>query len=126
MILVCLHTLNLHIKSLKRVEMVQNRKLENVKVAYLSSGTDPDKVNFNYSAYKLNDVEEKVLSRGLKFSVRPEKLKYCEFLMPFEKLATSLKTVPLETKSSISTLSGQSSKVLAFPLFMVMILCISP
>ena len=66
---------NLNIKSLKRVEMVQNRKLENLKIAYLSSGIDPDKVIFNYSAYTLNAVEKKVLSRGLKFSVRPENLK---------------------------------------------------
>ena len=75
--------------------MVQNRKLENRKIAYLSSGIDPDKVIFNYSSYMLNEVEKKVLSRGLKFSVRSEKLNYCEFLTPFEKLATSLKNRPV-------------------------------
>ena len=86
---------NFNIKSLKRVEIVQNRKLENLKREYLATGIDPDKVIFNCSTYSLNPVEKKVLSRGLKFSIRPDKLDYCEFLTPFEKLARSLKNRPI-------------------------------
>ena len=82
-------------KSLKRVEIVQNRKLENLKLEYLAAGIDPDTVIFNYSTYNLNDIEKKVLSRGLKFSIRPDKLDYCDFLTPFEKLAISLKNRPI-------------------------------
>ncbi len=74
---------------------MQNRKLENLKREYLASGIDPDKVIFNCSTYSLNPVEKKVLSRGLKFSIRPDKLDYCEFLTPFEKLARSLKNRPI-------------------------------
>ena len=76
---------------------MQNRKLENLKREYLASCIDPDKVMFNYSTYILNDVEKKVLLRGLKFSKRPDKLDYCEFLTPFEKLAMlrpGLKALP--------------------------------
>ena len=81
--------------SMKRVEIVQNRKLETLKQEYLATGIDPDKVIFNYSDYVLNPVEKKVLSRGLKFSIRPDKLDYCDFLTPFEKLARDLKNRPI-------------------------------
>ena len=80
---------------MKRVEIVQNRKLETLKQEYLATGIDPDKVIFNYSDYVLNPVEKKVLSRGLKFSIRPDKLDYCDFLTPFEKLARDLKNRPI-------------------------------
>ena len=82
-------------KSMKRVEIVQNRKLDNLKQEYLATGIDPDKVIFNYSDYTLNPMEKKVLSRGLRFSIRPDKLDYCDFLTPFEKLARDLKNRPI-------------------------------
>ena len=84
-----------NIKSLKRVEIVQNRKLENLKREYLASVIDFDKVIFNYSTYILNDVEKKEPSRGLKFSIRRDKLDYCNFPTPFEKQAISLKNRPI-------------------------------
>ena len=37
-----------------------------------------------------------MLSRGLKFSIRPDKLDCCDFLTPFEKLAISLKNRPID------------------------------
>ena len=37
-----------------------------------------------------NDIEKKVLSRGLKFGIRPESLDYCQALTPLEKLVRSL------------------------------------
>ena len=61
----------------------------------MATGIDHDKVIFNYSDYALNSVEKKVLSRGLKFSIRPDKLDYCDFLTPFEKLARDLKNRPI-------------------------------
>ena len=80
-----------NIKSTRRVEIIQNRKLERLKQEYLSEGINPDKVIFNYSSYVLNDIEKKVLSRGLKFCVPPDKLDYCQTLTPFERLARTLK-----------------------------------
>ena len=61
----------------------------------MATGIDPDKVIFNYSKYSLNNVEKKVLSRSLRFSIYPNKLSYCSFLTPFEKLARSIKAMPL-------------------------------
>ena len=83
-------------KSLRRVEFTQNRKLENLKREYLASGINPEKVIFNYSSYSPDEFEKKVLSRGLKFSIYPNKLDYCSFLTPFEKLAIHLKNKPID------------------------------
>ena len=49
-----------NIKSLKRTEAVQNRKLDILKREYLATGIDPNKVIFNYSSYDLNDIEKKL------------------------------------------------------------------
>ena len=84
-----------NIKSLKRTEAVQNRKLDTLRREYLATGIDPNNVIFNLSSYTLNDIEKKALSRGLKFCLRPEKLDYCNFLTPFEKLSRNLKSKPI-------------------------------
>ena len=84
-----------NVNSLKCAEAVQNRKLETLKREYLATGRDPDKVIFNYSNYTFNEIEKKVLSRGLKFSSRLGKLDHSSFLTPFEKLAINLKNRPI-------------------------------
>ena len=42
-----------------------------------------------------------MLSRGLKFGIRPEKLDYCQTLTPFEKLVRSLKDQTIGSGSRI-------------------------
>ena len=88
-----------NLKSLKRTETTQQRKLDRLTTEYLATGVDPDKVIFNYSKYSLSNIEKKVLSRGLRFSIYPNKLGYCSFLTPFEKLARSIKAMPLSNGS---------------------------
>ena len=66
------------IKAMLRSEDVQNQKLHYLKQKYLSEGINPDMGIFNYSSYELNDIEKKVLSRGLKFGIGPEKLGCCQ------------------------------------------------
>ena len=85
-----------NIKSLKRTEAVQNRKLDILKREYFATGIDPNKVTFNYSSYDLNDIEKKALSCGLEFCLRPDKFDYCGFLTPFEKLAINLRNRPID------------------------------
>ena len=89
---------NNNIKSTLRSEINQKRKLECLKEEYLSEGINPYIVIFNYSSYVLNDIEKKVLSRGLKFCVHPDKLDYCQTLAPFEKLTRTLKNQLLIAK----------------------------
>ena len=48
-----------------------------------SIGThDTDKVIFIYSSYKLSDIENKLLVRGLNFALSPVKLNYADYLTP--------------------------------------------
>ena len=55
---------------------------------------DPDKVIFNYSSYKLSDIEKKVLVRGLNFALPPVKLNYRDYLTPFELLFRDVSIKP--------------------------------
>ena len=41
---------------------------------------------FNFSSYELNDVEKRVLCKGLNFLVKPKSIEYSRFLQLFELL----------------------------------------
>ena len=56
---------------------------------------DPDKVIFNYSSYKLPDIEKKVLVRGLNFVLPPVKLNYADYLTPLELLFRDVAKLPV-------------------------------
>ena len=88
-----------NLKSLKRIETTQQRKLDRLITEHLATGVDPDKVILSYSKYSLCNIEKKVLSRGLQFSIYPNKLGHCSFLTPFEKLARSITAMPLPNGS---------------------------
>ena len=61
-----------------------------------SIGThDPDKVIFNYSSYKLSNIEKNVLARGLNFALPPVKLNYGDYLTPFELLFRDVTKLPV-------------------------------
>ena len=46
---------------------------------------------FNFSSYKLNDVEKCVLCKRLNFSVKPKSIEYSKFLLSFELLFRDVK-----------------------------------
>ena len=52
----------------------------------INDGHDPNKVVFNFSSYKLSEVEKSILCKGVNFSVKPKSIEYSEFLLPFELL----------------------------------------
>ena len=56
---------------------------------------DPGKVIFNYSSYKLSDIEKKVLVRGLNFALPPVRLNYADDLTPFELLFRDVAKLPV-------------------------------
>ena len=68
-----------------------------------SSIPDPDKVIFNYSSRQLTDTEKNLLARGLNFLVRPRKLRFCDFLIPFEKLFRLIKNEDVSQTSRVVT-----------------------
>ena len=61
---------------LVNIKKVHYKKLHALGKDNSVGAHDPDKVIFNYSSYKLPDIEKKVLVRGLKFALPPVKLNY--------------------------------------------------
>ena len=73
-----------NIKTIKRVEEVQNYKLSELMRTKLQH--DPEKVIYNYSSYDLAQTEISLLLKGLNFSLPPQKLKFENHLLPLELL----------------------------------------
>ena len=78
-------------KVLSRTKLVQERKLLKIGFQSMSDGHhDPKKVIFNFSYRQLTESEEKLLSKGLNFSLPPKTLNYGDALLPFELLYKSM------------------------------------
>ena len=52
---------------------------------------DHQKVIFNFSSYNLSEHEKNVLCKVLNFAIKPNKIEYSEYLVPFELLYRDLK-----------------------------------
>ena len=73
-----------NIKTIKRVEGIQNYKLSELMGRKLQN--DPKRVIHNFSSYQLSDSEKFLLCTGLNFSLPPKGLKFENYLLPFELL----------------------------------------
>ena len=73
-----------NIKTINRVEGIQNYKLSELMGKKLQH--DPKKVIHNFSSYQLSDTEKLLLCKGLNFSLPPKRLKFENYLPPFELL----------------------------------------
>lgn len=71
-------------KAIKKVESVQNYKLSELMGSHLSH--DPSSVIRNYSSHVLTDDQKSLLIKGLNFAMPPKKLKYQDYLLPYELL----------------------------------------
>ena len=80
---------NLNTKKLKAVKVVHERKLFNLGLIKVEE-LNPNKVVYNYSRISLSQRLVYLLSKGLKFSIPRPKLKFSQFLLPFEKLLRHL------------------------------------
>jgi hypothetical protein len=86
-------------KKLRHHEKIQHKKLFRLCGDVSKSSTpDPDKVIFNYSSCTLTVTEKNLLALGLNFSLPPRKLRFCDFLTPFEKLLKFIKKETIATK----------------------------
>ena len=79
-----------NVEAMEKMELKQNLKLsklfeENIK-------HDPKQVIHNYSSYKLTQEQESALIKGLNFALPPKKLKYEDYMLPFELLYRDFKT----------------------------------
>lgn len=73
-------------RKVRRVRLVQEKKLINLGLKSSVETNDPKKVIFNFSNRELNDNEKSLLVRGLNLSIPPKKLNYADFLHPFEQV----------------------------------------
>ena len=67
-----------------KVRDVHNKKLHKLGLENKYECHDPDKVIFNYSLYKLLDLEKRLLVKGLNYALPPIKLNYGDYMTPFE------------------------------------------
>ena len=56
-----------------KVRDVHNKKLHNLGVENRYECHEPDKVIFNYSLYKLSDLEKKTISKGFELCITTNK-----------------------------------------------------
>ena len=56
----------------------------------------PDKDLANYSSFNLPDNEKNLLVKGLNFAVPPLKLKYVDYLAPYELLFRDIKNLSVK------------------------------
>ena len=83
-----LHIISLFLErnttELEKIELRQNAKLtrliaENVR-------HDPKQIIHNFSSHELTPEQESVLMKGLNYAIPPKKLRYEDFMLPFELL----------------------------------------
>ena len=73
-----------NIKTIKRVKGVQDYKIAELLGSTLSH--DPKEVIYNSSFYILSETEKALLCKGLNFAIPPKKLKFENYILPFEIL----------------------------------------
>ena len=72
---------------LSKVWHVHNKKLHNLGLQRYECH-DPDKVIFNFSSYKLSDLEKRQLAKGWNYALPPIKYNYGDYVTPFKLLFT--------------------------------------
>ena len=77
-----------NIKTIKRVEGIQNYKSLDLMSKKLQHNLK--NVIHNFSSYQLSDTEKLLLCKGLNFSLPPKRLKFENYLLPFELLYRSV------------------------------------
>ena len=73
-----------NISRFNKIKQIQNYKLSELIAEH--SQHDPDDVIKNFSSYKLNAIETSLLVKGLDYATPPRKLKFEDYLLPFELL----------------------------------------
>ena len=59
--------------------------------------------SITHISHQLTDTEKNLLACGLNFSVPPRKLRFCDFLIPFEKLFRLIKNEDVSQTSRMDT-----------------------
>ena len=81
---------------LSKVRDVHNKKLHNLGLESRYECHDPDKLIFNYSSYKLSDLEKRLLAKGLNYALPPVKLNCGDYMTPFGIFYREIRKLPIE------------------------------
>ena len=90
---VCCLFLNKNDKKLKNQQDIHSKKLFNLDIESSKMSHNPQKVVFNYYSHVLTESGKSLLCKGLNFAIPPDKLKYSDFLLPFELLYRDIQTL---------------------------------
>ncbi len=82
-------------KLIQHQQSIQRSKFERLQKEKSGHLNDPDKVIHNLSSHVLTATQKKVLVKGLNFSVAPKKLRYADYLTPFELFYRSVSGLPV-------------------------------
>jgi len=77
-------------RSVRTIEAIHHRKLKNLGID-LDKKVDTNRVIFNFSNRVLTQKEKEALSLGLDFCLRPKKVGFVKFFIPFERMCHLLK-----------------------------------
>ena len=81
---------------LSKVRDVHNKKLHNLGLENRYQCHDPDKVTFNYSSYKLSDLEKRLLAEGLNYALPPIKRNYGDYMAQYELFYREIRKLSVE------------------------------
>ena len=81
-----------------KVRDVHNKKLHNLELENRYECHDRDKVIFNYSSYKLSDLEKRLLAKGFNYALPPIKLNYGNYMTRFELFYREIRKLPIEAR----------------------------
>ena len=81
---------------LSKVRDVHNKKLPNLRLENRYDCHDPDKLIFNYSSYKLSDLEKRLLAKGLNHALTSTKLNYGYYMTPFDFFYREIRKLSIE------------------------------
>ncbi len=82
-------------RNIAHQQTIQTRKFERLQLEKSRNQTDPNKVIFNFSTHILTPAQNKLLARGLNFSIPPKRLLEHDYLAPFELLYRSISSLPV-------------------------------
>ena len=88
---------------LSQVRDVHNKKLHNLGLENSYKCHDLDKVIFNYSLYKLSDLENRLLAKELSYALPPIKLNYGDYMTPFELFYREIRKLSIEDHEKVKT-----------------------
>ena len=79
--------------SARKLYIWHGKKLKELRMCHGLKSHVPDKDIANYSSFNLSDNQKNLLVKGLNFAVPPRKLKYADYLAPYELLFRDVKNL---------------------------------